>query len=128
MSTTAPDNASANATKDPSSTDSVLSRATIALAAALSTVAGVVPNREQTKVSGTNSNLVPDTFVSRTCPACENVGLLWIEEDWEAGGTTGHGYLTGVYVAGFECRFCDLELNDFEEFDFLKLNERLSND
>ena len=34
--------------------------------------------------------------------------------------------MTGVYVSGLQCRYCGLELNDYEEFDFLKLNEKLA--
>ena len=62
------------------------------------------------------------------CPACENPGAVFIEADWDVEGSSGEGFITGIYVAGFACRFCELEIDDFEEIDFLKMNEVLYDD
>lgn len=62
------------------------------------------------------------------CPACHNRAILWIEADWDVEGSSGPGYITGVYVSGLECRYCGLSLTDYEEFDYLRLNDRLADD
>lgn len=62
------------------------------------------------------------------CPACDNMGIVYIEADWDVEGSGGVPFMTGVYVSGFECKFCGLELTDPEEFDYLRLNEWLARD
>jgi hypothetical protein len=62
------------------------------------------------------------------CPACQNEAIMFVEADWDVEGASGEGYITGVYVAGLECKFCGLEVYDFEETDYLKLNEYLRGD
>ena len=61
-----------------------------------------------------------------TCPACENPGIISIEADWDCEGSRGDAWITGIYVAGFECLYCGLQLDDYEQFDYLKMNEYLS--
>lgn len=58
-----------------------------------------------------------------TCPACDQDAVLTIEYDYD--GSPGDWYLTGVFVTGLTCHFCDLEVTDQEEVDYLKLNEYL---
>jgi len=68
-----------------------------------------------------------DTISEDTlCPACGRAAILTIEVDWDVEGASGPGFVTGVYVSGLECYFCGLQLNDYEEFDYLKLNEGLA--
>ncbi len=79
----------------------------------------------------TRSELVNDPNVDSMveefpCPACGNPSILFIDADWDVEGSRGTAFITGVYVSGLECRFCDLELNDYEQFDYLKLNEWLA--
>ncbi|MCH8823028.1 MAG: hypothetical protein IH984_05915 [Planctomycetes bacterium] len=87
-------------------------------------------NLVATTMKGTQSELVnypiADTFVEEyPCPACENPSILFIDKDWDVDRTNGEAFVTGIYVSGLECRFCDLELNDYEQFDYLELNEWL---
>lgn len=61
--------------------------------------------------------------VIHTCPACDNDAVLVIDVDYD--GSPGDWYLSGVFVTSLYCHFCDLELTDQEEVDYLKLNEYL---
>jgi hypothetical protein len=61
-----------------------------------------------------------------TCPACENPGIISVEADWDCEGSRGDAWITGIYVSGFECLYCGLQLDDYEQFDYLKMNEYLS--
>lgn len=60
-----------------------------------------------------------------TCPACEEDAAVRFEVDWDVEGSGGDAWITGVYAAGMYCEFCDLELNDYEQIDYFKLNEML---
>ncbi len=63
-----------------------------------------------------------------TCPACENDAVVRIEADWDVEGSSGEGWMTGIYAAGLSCEYCGLVLDDYEQFDYFKLNELLRDD
>jgi hypothetical protein len=62
------------------------------------------------------------------CPACGNDALLRLEAEWDVEGSSGEGWITGVYAAGLNCEFCGLNLDDHEQIDYFKLNELLSDE
>jgi hypothetical protein len=54
------------------------------------------------------------------------MAIVCIEADWDVEGSAGDAIVTGVFVAGFECKFCGLTLDDYEQFDYFKMNEWLA--
>lgn len=63
-----------------------------------------------------------------SCPACKNDAFARFEADWEVEGSSGEGWFTGVYAAGFSCEYCDLTLDEYEQFDYFKLNDLVGNE
>ena len=59
-------------------------------------------------------------YESFTCPACEQEAVAKIEPDYDYDeeGT----YMTGLFVDSINCHFCDLELQDYEELNYVNAN------
>lgn len=66
------------------------------------------------------------TSVSLTCPACENKAIVFLEADYDCDFHEGTSWVTGIFVTSLNCRFCKLQIDDYEEIDFLNLNEKLA--
>lgn len=57
------------------------------------------------------------------CPACENDALLYWEREFDY--IDGESLAVGVFVSGLRCLFCKLEVDDYQEIDFLNLDDVL---
>jgi len=58
-----------------------------------------------------------------SCPVCENESLLYYEPDVEY--EHGINVFNGLYVTELECNFCGLNIFDYDEVDYLRLNDQL---
>lgn len=79
---------------------------------------------EKTQVR-TKSLLNNEGLISTPCPACGNEAVLTVEVYEPA---EGEELALNRSVKGLRCLFCKLSINDYDEIDHLKLNERLLND
>jgi len=62
-----------------------------------------------------------DTFVGLVpCPACENDAILTAEVDFDY--DYGNVWPTGAFVSSLKCLYCKLEVEDYDEIDYLELN------
>ena len=64
-----------------------------------------------------------DLNILISCPVCENISLLYYEPDVEY--EHGITVLNGLYVTELECNFCRLRIFDYDEVDYLRLNDQL---
>lgn len=53
------------------------------------------------------------------CPACGNTAEVETEVDYDV--MDGEAVPTGVFVSRLHCRFCDLDVSDYEELDEMKI-------
>lgn len=62
-----------------------------------------------------------DNFVQLVpCPACDNDAILTAEVDFDY--DDGHVCPIGAFVSSLKCLYCKLEVEDYEEIDYLELN------
>jgi len=72
-----------------------------------------------------NREMIDGRYRTETdCPACGNTAVLNLEVDYDI--CDGQAMPMGVFVNSIECMFCQLRINDYDEMDELKLNERLA--
>jgi hypothetical protein len=65
-----------------------------------------------------------DRFLERIqCPACENDALVELEYEVEV--SDGDIITTGQFVIALRCLFCGLFVNDYDELDFLRVEDDL---
>ena len=81
-----------------------------------------------TKAACSTHPKVGTNAVKSDCPACQNDGIFYVEEDWEVDERTGEGHLSSADVIKFECKFCELKLDDPEDFDYIDRNLPLIDD
>ncbi|MGD8306705.1 MAG: hypothetical protein PVF17_08635 [Ignavibacteria bacterium] len=63
------------------------------------------------------------TFEGIICPACENTAIVTFENEYEEiADNVREGY---SFVTDLHCYFCDLDINDSEELDFLEIEQTL---
>ena len=68
-----------------------------------------------------------DSYVEKvTCPACDNESLVTIKTDFDY--SDGSAVSTGVFVSGLKCYFCQLRIYEYEEIDYLGLDDLLTAD
>jgi hypothetical protein len=60
------------------------------------------------------------------CPACHNLALITIEVDIDY--SEGQANPIGAFVSSLKCHFCKLVIEDYDEMDYLNLNDVLVND
>ncbi|KAA0139150.1 hypothetical protein FYZ48_10930 [Gimesia chilikensis] len=63
---------------------------------------------------------------STECPACGNVSSAECTLEWEYEGPIYGSHIVGAYVSGLKCEYCDLVLDDYEQFDYLRSKKLLS--
>jgi hypothetical protein len=57
-----------------------------------------------------------------TCPACDNEAVARIEPDYDYDKAEGMSYIVGVFVDKIHCYYCGLELEDYEELNYVDAN------
>lgn len=57
------------------------------------------------------------------CPACDNTALLTVEVDYDY--SEGQVRPMGIFASQLKCLFCKLLVLDYDEIDYLKLNDLL---
>lgn len=62
-------------------------------------------------------------FEVAPCPACDNDSLLTVEIDFDY--SEGEVHPIGAFVSKLRCLFCKLKLEDYDEIDYLDLNNVL---
>uniref|UniRef100_A0A7V3E8M4 Uncharacterized protein n=1 Tax=Ignavibacterium album TaxID=591197 RepID=A0A7V3E8M4_9BACT len=63
--------------------------------------------------------------ITISCPSCNNLSLLYYKPDVEY--SDRQFWVTGFYVTELECFFCDFNVWEYSEIDYLRLNDHLSN-
>lgn len=59
------------------------------------------------------------------CPACNNISLLHYKPDFEY--SDRQAWFNGLYATELECFFCDFNVREYDEIDYLRLNDHLLN-
>ncbi|MDD2270979.1 MAG: hypothetical protein PHP95_08650 [Desulfuromonadaceae bacterium] len=62
-------------------------------------------------------------FKITECPACKNDSLMKVEVDLEE--FDDRLLPVGAFVSGLNCQYCKFTVDDYDEIDYLKLNEHL---
>jgi len=55
------------------------------------------------------------------CPACGNKAVVSLETDYDI--IDGEGVITGMFVTELRCFYCKLHIEEYDEIDYLHLNE-----
>lgn len=79
----------------------------------------------ENKSLSTNKLVQKGKSIIITCPACDNDSVLFYEPDFDY--SDGQAWFTGLYVSELECLFCDLNIRDYDEIDYLRFNDHLLN-
>ena len=64
------------------------------------------------------------SFEQVICPACGQVAIVRVEADFDY--EDGASYLNGVYAANLHCHYCDLNLDEYEQLDFVDVDRLLA--
>lgn len=70
--------------------------------------------------------LQQNAYESTTCPSCGNEALLTVKAGHDT--VQGEEIPFGRLVTELKCLFCKLNISDYDEIDYLKLNERTSSE
>ncbi|PPK74992.1 hypothetical protein B0F87_107235 [Methylobacter tundripaludum] len=62
------------------------------------------------------------SYVSFTCPACAQEAVARIEPDYDYDKVEKISYVTGVFVDSINCYYCGLNLQDYEELNYVDAN------
>ena len=66
-----------------------------------------------------------DSFVELVpCPACKNGAILTAEVDSDC--SEGYVSLTGAFVSSLRCFYCKLDVEDYDEIDYLELRSYIN--
>jgi hypothetical protein len=87
---------------------------------------GFVAKRKQKTSSIQQGSISRDSYTEIfECPACLNDALLTVDIDFDY--TDDEVYPIGAFVSKLRCLYCKLFIEDYDEIDYLNLNEYLSN-
>lgn len=80
--------------------------------------------KKETKEADSKGNTRESFTVIYDCPACENDSLLFVDVDFDY--SDGEVYPIGTFVRYLNCFYCDLLIEEYDEIDYLELNEVLN--